>query len=528
MIFGYFILLVALLISTVAEYYSIAGLVAIFSAAPIPVIVMGASLAVGKIVSTVWLKVNWHRVGWQFKMYLIPAIVFLMLLTSMGIFGFLSKAHSDQSLVSGDSQAKVAIYDEKIKTARDNIEANRRALKQMDEAVDQVMGRSADERGAERAVQIRRNQKVERDRLLKEIATEQKNITQLNEQRAPLAAEFRKVESEVGPIKYIAALIYGDNPDQNILEKAVRLVIILIVLVFDPLALVLILAGNKQLDWARSEKQRPVPELTPDQDKLYSGITENQEAFSMDSAAERAESVPSPKIVELEVGKVDHYEDPSRQPSAPAEAVDQFAYLKQPFAHFKDTKPLVAQPESTKTAAELYSEQESLDTEAAINTLTTLRGRTPEMDEITQRIAKDPKFDLANVAATFSEAVAAPAAKVVEYHSDSNAPVRQVIHEHDLSPVADNAGHPVNADFGTAFPQNPNKGDMYLRVDYLPNKLFRYNGIKWIELDKSVTDTYAFNDEYIKFLIDKINSGEYSVEDLSETEQEQIRDYLSK
>ncbi len=146
MIFGLAILATALLLSMVAAYYSVAGLVAIFSAATIPVIIMGGSLELGKIVATVWLHNNWRRVGWAFKAYLVPAVAFLMILTSMGIFGYLSKAHSDQSLVSGDSVAKVAIYDEKIKTAKDNIDANRKALKQMDEAVDQVMGRSQDEK----------------------------------------------------------------------------------------------------------------------------------------------------------------------------------------------------------------------------------------------------------------------------------------------------------------------------------------------------------------------------------------------
>ena len=125
MIFGYSILATAILLSCVAAYYSVAGLTAIFSAATIPVIIMGGSLELGKIVATVWLHNNWKRAGFLFKAYLVPAVIFLMLLTSMGIFGYLSKAHSDQSLVSGDSIAKVAIYDEKIKISRDNIDANR-------------------------------------------------------------------------------------------------------------------------------------------------------------------------------------------------------------------------------------------------------------------------------------------------------------------------------------------------------------------------------------------------------------------
>ena len=124
MIFGYFTLIVALIISAIAAYYSIIGLTAIFSAAVIPIMIMGASLEVGKVTAAIWLKMYWERASLLYKFYLVPAVAFLMLLTSMGIFGFLSKAHSDQSLVSGDSMARVAIYDEKIKIARENIDAN--------------------------------------------------------------------------------------------------------------------------------------------------------------------------------------------------------------------------------------------------------------------------------------------------------------------------------------------------------------------------------------------------------------------
>jgi hypothetical protein len=230
MIFGFTILATALLLSLVAAYYSIMGLTAIFAAATIPVIIMGASLELGKIVATVWLHNNWSRASWLFKTYLIPAVFFLMLLTSMGIYGFLSKAHSDQSLVSGDVTAKIAIYDEKIKIERENIDADRKQLKQMDEAVDQVMARSTSEEGASRSSAIRRSQQKERARLLTDITASQQKITALNQERAPIAAEVRKVEAEVGPIKYIAALLYGDNPDANVLEKAVRFVIIMIVL----------------------------------------------------------------------------------------------------------------------------------------------------------------------------------------------------------------------------------------------------------------------------------------------------------
>lgn len=246
-------LLSGLVISAVAVFYSVAGLVSIFAAAAIPIMIMGVALEVSKLVATVWLKWNWQRAPRAIKAYLIVAITALMLITSMGIFGYLSKAHLDQAVPTGDVSAQVSLIDEKIKTERENIDASRRALKQMDEAVDQVMARSDSERGAERAVQIRRQQQAERGRLQKDISEAQARIAKLNEERAPIAKELRKVEAEVGPIKYIAALIYGDNPDQNLLEAAVRWVIIVIVFVFDPLAVILLLASQYSFQWFREE-----------------------------------------------------------------------------------------------------------------------------------------------------------------------------------------------------------------------------------------------------------------------------------
>ena len=252
---AYLTLLSGLTISAVAVYYSVAGLVSIFAAAAIPIIVMGSALEISKLVATVWLKLNWKRAPVFIRSYLLAAIAVLMVITSMGIFGFLSKAHSDQSLVSGDVLSKIAIYDEKIKTAKDNIDANRKALKQMDDAVDQTMVRSTTEGGADKAVQIRRSQQKERARLAQDIEAEQKKINQLMDERAPIAAEVRAVEAEVGPIKYIAAFVYGDNPDANVLEKAVTWVIIIIVSVFDPLAVILLLASQYSFQWFRQEEE---------------------------------------------------------------------------------------------------------------------------------------------------------------------------------------------------------------------------------------------------------------------------------
>ncbi len=254
-IIAWLALLSGLTISAVAIWYSVAGLVSIFAAAVIPIIVMGVALEISKLIATVWLKINWTRAPVFIRTYLLVAIAILMLITSMGIFGFLSKAHSDQSLVSGDVQSRIAIYDEKIKTARENIEANRKQLKQMDEAVDQVMGRSTDEKGADKAVSVRKNQSRDRVALAKDIEANQKLIAKLNDEAAPIRAEVRKVEAEVGPIKYIASFIYGSNPDANVLEKAVTWVIIIIVVVFDPLAVILLLASQYSFQWFRKARE---------------------------------------------------------------------------------------------------------------------------------------------------------------------------------------------------------------------------------------------------------------------------------
>jgi hypothetical protein len=188
----------------------------------------------------------------------------------MGIFGYLSKAHMDQSVPIGDVAASVAMIDEKINVQKENIETNRKILRQLDEAVDNVMSRSTDTKGAERAVQIRKSQQSERQRLNSEISSSQLEIKKLNEERAPLATEVRKVEAEVGPIKYIAALMYGDNPDQNLLERAVRWVIILIVMVFDPLAILLLIAANMTLKEINGEALEEITvDLQPKEKRKY-------------------------------------------------------------------------------------------------------------------------------------------------------------------------------------------------------------------------------------------------------------------
>ncbi len=157
MIFIVLLFLSAFAVSACAAWFSVAGLISIFSSAPLATGIMGGSLELAKLVAASWLYRNWGAAPRALKYYFSASVVILSIITSLGIFGYLSKAHLDQAAVTGQSTGQLVIIDEKIKTQKENIDANRRALKQLDEAVDQVMGRSNDEKGADKAVALRRN-----------------------------------------------------------------------------------------------------------------------------------------------------------------------------------------------------------------------------------------------------------------------------------------------------------------------------------------------------------------------------------
>jgi hypothetical protein len=239
----YFTFLNAVLLSGVAAYYSVIGLASIFPGAFWPVVLMGSVLECSKLITTSWLYRNWLTAPKILKYYLTMAVIILMLITSMGIFGYLSKAHLEHATDVGPVSDKITIIDEKINTLKENVDSNKLALKQLDAAVNNIMTRTEDARGAERSVQVRKTQQKERSQISEEIANQQKEISKLVEEKAPLANELRKAESDFGPIKYVAELVYGSG-DKDIIDKAVRLVIMLIMIVFDPLAVLLLIASN--------------------------------------------------------------------------------------------------------------------------------------------------------------------------------------------------------------------------------------------------------------------------------------------
>jgi len=546
--FSNFTLLVALTLSIIAAWYSIIGLTTIFAGAVVPVIIMGSALELAKITATVWLRKYWHRAGLLLKLYLVPAVIAIALITSMGIFGFLSKAHMDQGVTSGDVQAKIAIYDEKIKTEKENIEANRKALKQMDEGVDQVLGRSTTETGAEKAVAMRKSQQKERTRLQNEILQSQKSIQGLNNERAPIAAEVRKVEAEVGPIKYIAALLYGDNPDANILERAVRWVIILLVIVFDPLALMLVLAANQSKDWDDEDEPAYEADDGPINEEVLEQLRERakEEYVKWPGGV----GIPEPVAVkEFDIKDHPYLFTPAGSDTPPGmKPVPIQVYKPEPSDDtlepcYKCGTPLINAPGIGPFCP-------NKECDVADNTSGVEPIEFTYIPPAPIVINTDPNFEGIKVdgewlqtGPAFEEKLKAPLPEIIEsntipyqeldggyvmfdgkhMHKDVLAGMRPDV----LKLVAD-SGRQSKTSFGTSFPALATKGDTFVRVDSLPNKVYKFDGTRWIFVNKTQSTSYLYDQEYIKYLVEKIDKGEYDIELLSDTEKQQIEEYLTK
>jgi len=479
-------LIVALAISTIAAYYSIIGLTAIYAGAFIPIIIMGTILEIGKITTTVWLRKYWHRCGLALKLYLVPAVVLLAFLTSMGIFGFLSRAHIEQGVPTSDIAAKVQILDEKILTEREKIDAARQTLTQLDAQVNARLDRGQDARGAERAVTIRRQQVKERGQLRLEIEQAQTAIAKLNEERAPIASQLRKVEAEVGPIKYIAAIIYGDNPDQNLLEKAVRWVTILLVIVFDPLAIALVLAAHQSKDWDKEQ-----PEYEPDDGPLTEDqldqIRNSVDLPVKDKKPEVVEEPPKPVTTTVPII--------SEQTPEEDEAFE--------LLDSKLNKPISQDPH--------------IEGWMFPSNTTTL----PIVEEpvVVEQPTVEPVIEPEPVIKT-----AGPNIEVIDHEYvliDGKLMHRRTIDDQLLLQVDGNA--PVSS-FGTEFPKHANVGSSFVRIDVLPHKVYKYNGARWIEANKT-SDAYL-TDEYVEFLCNKIAAGELDIDALTLVEQDAVEQFL--
>ena len=292
-------LLCALALSGIAAYYSVIGLAAIFTGAFWPIVFMGSVLEASKLVTTSWLYRNWKNCPLLLKSYLTFAVVILMVITSMGIFGFLSKAHIDSTLDAGANsvEVKTLVQQEKI----------------VKERLDYLLARAKDPSTAS-------------NRLDNQIQSTQKELAEINKKKLPLLKESNKLTAEVGPIKYVGDMIYGAE-DESGLDKAVRLVIILIMVVFDPLAVLLLIAANISL------KEKKVVEPT-DEDSIE---IEKENLATIEEKSEPTEGkVVISKPIERVEKVVNNVESPVEQNQIRLENVAPGVYAE----HYEPVKKL--------------------------------------------------------------------------------------------------------------------------------------------------------------------------------------------
>lgn len=252
---SYLVLSIGVLISGVAAWYSVVGLMAIFPAAAIPIAIMGGALEAGKILTASWLTQNWKRAPFFLKSYLTLAVVVLMLITSMGIFGFLSKANIDQSVVSTNVEIQIELYDLKVEEQRDIIARAQKDLQQLDDIIKTLVDAQRI-RGVGGATDTKQIQKEQRDFLRESISEANSVIAKLETEKAKYRQQIVDFKAEIGPAIYLSEILYGESDSKEVIDKSVRWVIIAIIFVFDPLAVLLIVSATMDFNSRPTRKKR--------------------------------------------------------------------------------------------------------------------------------------------------------------------------------------------------------------------------------------------------------------------------------
>jgi hypothetical protein len=267
--------LTAIALSAIAAFYSVIGLAQIFPGSFWPIILMGSVLEIAKLVTVSWLYNNWAETNRLMKYYFSIAIVLLMAITSMGIFGYLSRAHIESNIVVGANTVQLRTIETQEKIAR--------------EKLDYLLKRAGDPATA--------SVKID-----KEIQTTQNELNRLSKEKLPLMKEENKLTAEIGPIKYIAEIFYDKN-DAGFIDKAVRLVIFTIIIVFDPLAILLLIAANQTYKkYKNQNKEELVPiKKAKKKKKVDNTPTNTLESFYVDG--EMHEIIPKSKITTLDGGQ---------------------------------------------------------------------------------------------------------------------------------------------------------------------------------------------------------------------------------
>jgi uncharacterized small protein (DUF1192 family) len=260
-----------------SAFYSIVGLAAIFSGASTAIYLMGTTLEIGKVVTASYLHRNWEKINVLMRVYFASAVIVLMAITSMGTFGYLSKAHIEHTSGNQVSQMKIDRINRQIASEQKDIERAEASLNQMDAAVESMIERDY----ATSGLRARNSQKEERLILQNSIRESEKRIDELLDERAPYDAQIQSIELEVGPIRYVAEMIYGES-NTELLEKSVRWMIIFLVLVFDPLAVMLILVATSK-DTPRRRRQSPQDKYAADEKKWFQFVRSRMTRMNKDS-----------------------------------------------------------------------------------------------------------------------------------------------------------------------------------------------------------------------------------------------------
>lgn len=300
MFFGIVTLLTALALAGTAAWFAIAGIMAIFAGLPTYALVMGVVIELGKVVGVSWIYRNWQEPT-KIKYAMIPLVIVAMLLTSMGIFGLLSKAHIEQTAPVGNNVALVERLDQRITRDQRQITDAEQVISQLDETVQTLINYERI-RGADGAIATREGQQEQRDSLRQIIDASQERIDEFEDQKLELSQALRALELEVGPIKYIAELVYTDGETR--IEDAVRWAIVAFIFVFDPMAILLLMAANYTLmkrdeEADEGDDDEPTPKITTIE-QLGKSLPEGITADEIREMISTLNSVPelSPEEVE--------------------------------------------------------------------------------------------------------------------------------------------------------------------------------------------------------------------------------------
>ena len=621
-------LITALTISGVAIFYSVSGLAAIFSAAVIPIIIMGGVLEVSKLVTAVWLHRYWGIATWWLKTYLSIAVLVLMLITSIGIFGFLSKAHDTASGNATEAIATVTRIDGQIareenrieilenritgtssgtgfdvtssitqqETIRDGswdrvqddidyaqgqIDRLRDQLAVLDRAVNDLRNRGVEVIETDAGGTFRRaetetidyvaqadtlyeQQKEQRDSIDEDIDDQQSNIDSyrlqaqntinsanaeinrlrqqstssqdddldqidewnlqidgiyntidgLKDEKFESEQAVRLVESEVGPIRYIAEFFTGtEDADANLLESAVSWLIMVIIFVFDPLAVLLLIASQYTFEQRKKENpslEKPEPPEDPDPQPLGGFEGFDTVPFGKDDNIEKDYELMKEDIdsTELESG----FDFTKIQPS-----IDE---VRNAFNEWEESQKLL-------DAASVEKNQVVEPVPEPISKDPTFLRQIEETKQAFKEYYGDNPQDTPDI----SQGVTYQKVEDSEYLVGPDGSIHQnalkMAHP-ELFLAKDSEGRQASTNFGTIFPSIAMKGDIFVRVDQMPNRVYKFEGKSWIEIDKATTDSYTFDEEYIEYIISQIKSGEYDIDLLSDSERIQVETYLTK